>query len=155
MLSHLRLRADHRSERDFAIFDATLYDESGAALVEIEELMLKRLVGGVSLARPGADRHAGTRAEAAASPLLAQLADAIRPAEGMAVLDRLLAAPARAQIVVSPLPLRALDREADGRAGAGRRDRAPRPELLAGAARPSWPRPRPCWRSTRRWRRPP
>jgi acyl transferase domain-containing protein len=105
--SHLRLRADHRADRDFAIFDATLYDESGVALVEIEEFMLKRMAGGISLAAPAAAAaaDAAPRAEAPPNPLLAQLGDAIRPAEGMQAFDRLLAAPARSQIVVSPLPL--------------------------------------------------
>ncbi len=110
--SHIRHREDHRSGSDFAIFDVTLFDETGLAVVEIEEFMLKRIASHATLASEpdavSAQAVAGPQAaHAAANPLLENLHEAIRPVEGLAALERILAAGAFPQIVVSPQPLHA------------------------------------------------
>ena len=111
--SHIRHREDHRSGRDFAIFDVTLCDEAGLPIVEIEEFMLKRIADPAALAAETAPPSEAVVAAVAGAahgetnPLLASLHEAIRPAEGFAALERILAAGAFAQIAVSPQPLAA------------------------------------------------
>ncbi len=96
-------------------FDITLAGPDGAVCVEITGFAMSRMEGGLDLSLP-ARLDPDPDAPAAASPaqerLRAQLADGIRPAEGAAALERAIATGAP-QIVVSPLDLAALIRQAD------------------------------------------
>jgi acyl carrier protein len=143
--SHVRHREDHRAGRDFAIFDVTLFDAAGLPVVEIEEFMLKRIANHAALASepapaPGEATPLATAVatRASANPLLENLHEAIRPHEGLAALERILAAGAFPQIAVSPQPLLAwierLTAAPEGRAPARGPAPAADPALLAAIA---------------------
>lgn len=96
--SHVRLRG--RGSRGLAEFDATVVDEAGKVLVEVEGLVLKRVDSegfGAPKRRPSVN-----------APLRASLELGIRPAEGVEALERLLAAGLGPQVVVTPEPLHRL-----------------------------------------------
>jgi phthiocerol/phenolphthiocerol synthesis type-I polyketide synthase E len=79
-------------------FDIRLYDTSGATLVEIDGLALKRLPVAALAAPP------------VAAALAAASDDAIDPEQGLAIFTRLLGQPEAAQWAISPLPLPGLIR---------------------------------------------
>ena len=145
LTSHIRHRDDHRSGRDFAIFDVTLFDEAGLPVVEIEEFMLKRIADPAALASEpsaapaeAAVAAASGAAHVSTNPLLENLHEAIRPQEGLAALERILAAGAFPQIAVSPQPLLAwiekLTAAPEGRAHARGAAPAVDPALLQALA---------------------
>ena len=98
LFSHVRLRQDN-VDRDVAIFDVTIADDHGLVLVEAREFTMVRLHDGSIHARSGA---ATILPGEHRTPLSAAHAVGILPAEGMAVIDRILAGNMGAQIVVSP-----------------------------------------------------
>lgn len=117
ILSHVRIAADTRTGSGTARFDITLTDPQGKVLAEIRDFALRRQEGGLAIAapRPGEIRvEPGPDApeSPAEARLLHNLREGIRPAEGAEAFRR-----ARAlglpQVLVSPLDLPALIRQAD------------------------------------------
>ncbi len=104
--SHIRyLPSD---DKDIAAFDVTILDESGQAVVEIEEFVMMRVSDKGRMASDSTeDRkpviHVDTPAEDATPAM--SLEDAITPAEGVEVFRRALAEAMPSQIVVSPQDL--------------------------------------------------
>jgi thioesterase domain-containing protein/acyl carrier protein len=112
--SHVRL-AQHASAQDSVVtFDATITDSSGNVLVEIEEFSMKRLAAAEFLTAVTLDSAADrepSRHEAQMPPLVALAEnEGILPEEGVAALNRALANPTLAQVVVSSLDIEALGR---------------------------------------------
>jgi acyl carrier protein len=117
--SHVRLK---ESSEDLAVYDVTVYDEAGKALVDIGDFVMRRVedravmtevaaasTAGSIEARP--DDHSGPEAPkgGTANPILELgLEQGISPEEGMGALDRVLAAPMTSQIIVSSQDLDAL-----------------------------------------------
>lgn len=117
--SHVRLK---ESSEELAVYDVTVYDEKGEALVDIQEFVMRRVEdravmseiasassAGSIEARP--DDKAGPDAgrSGTANPILELgLEQGIAPDEGMGALDRVLAAPMTSQIIVSSQDLDAL-----------------------------------------------
>ncbi len=117
--SHVRLK---ESSEELAVYDVTVYDAAGRALVDIQEFVMRRVEDRAVMneiasaatassveARPDdasgpSDNRSGT-----ANPILELgLEQGIAPDEGMGALDRVLAAPMTSQIIVSSQDLDAL-----------------------------------------------
>ncbi len=114
LFSHVRYRRDNAPGKDLALFDITVTDDRGMVLVEILEFTLirlrdKALLAGTAAAATSAERHvaaASARPRATANNVLALgLHEGILSAEGAEVLERVLAAGAGPQVVVSPQDL--------------------------------------------------
>ena len=104
--SHIRYIPS--DDKDIAAFDVTILDESGRAVVEIEEFVMMRVSDKGRMASDSTeDRkpviHVDTPAEDATPAL--SLEDAITPAEGVEVFRRALSEAMPSQIVVSPQDL--------------------------------------------------
>jgi acyl transferase domain-containing protein len=114
--SHVRLAPSDFDPKELVVFDVTITDDAGRVLVEIDEFVMTRVTDTTKLQGDGAP--AGTRrshatfeppAGMAAQPALVRwLDDAIRPAEGMAALERIAAGPALSQVYVTPHPVPSL-----------------------------------------------
>jgi hypothetical protein len=91
----------------FAVFDATLLDEGGRELASFDEVVWGPLgeVAAPAALAPAPAAEAPRATDAPASALLTHLADAIRPAEGMQALERLLAHETPPHVLVSPFEL--------------------------------------------------
>ena len=110
--SRVRYREDLSTPGDVAVFDAAMCDASGRVLVEVLELSLLAVRDMTRLAAsPAVPRQRG-RDAAPANPLLGlTIREGIRAEEGVAALERILAAPPMPQVAVSPLPLTLLLRQ--------------------------------------------
>ena len=114
ILSHIRCRSDAALDDGLAVFDVTVFDERGRVLVDIESFTMIRLdERALSFATTAAAavtaRTGSTRARATANNVLSVgLRDGIRSAEGADALERILAAGAAPQVVVSPQSLKGL-----------------------------------------------
>ncbi|NOT08100.1 MAG: SDR family NAD(P)-dependent oxidoreductase [Gemmatimonadales bacterium] len=116
LVSHVRLRREEVADGDLASFDVTVMDELGTVLVDVTDFTMMRVRDKSMLSRPVAAAIPAARGEAAPSAphptantiLAVSLRDGIRPAEGALALERILAAGAGPQIVVSPQDLVAL-----------------------------------------------
>ncbi len=127
--SHIRYRADEAAGKDLATYDVTITDADGRVLVEVAEFTMIRVRDKALLgAAPAANAVATpatepARAHATANHVLELgLRDGIRNDEGAEILERVLAAGAAPQIVVSPQQLCAMVaklREPAGSAAAG------------------------------------
>ncbi len=116
--SHVRWRADLNDDDsgatdlapDLAHYDVTIRDASGQVVVEVEDFTMIRVRDKALLARSAtAAAPAPARPRATANNVLALgLRDGILSAEGAEVIERVLAANAGPQIVVSPQDLIAL-----------------------------------------------
>ncbi|HWN68802.1 MAG TPA: amino acid adenylation domain-containing protein, partial [Haliangium sp.] len=160
VFSHVRLRD---GAGDVAVYDVTIYDDKGAALCDISEFVMRRVedrsvmskvasaaaTAGSIEARPDRGPEAGPNQNgqhggaATGNPILELgLEQGILPHEGMLAIERVLAGPLTAQLVVSSQDLEALIEstrpaepwEADGAddqagAGAGAAIRVTRPNL--------------------------
>ncbi|MET0373346.1 MAG: SDR family NAD(P)-dependent oxidoreductase [Rhizorhabdus sp.] len=100
IVSHVRYRAPGESPALMAVFDVTIADPEGRVLVEVSEFAMMRVRDPGVLSAP-ASAQAGRRAQATTTMARNQL-EAIAPAEGVAVIEALLAGPARPHVVVSP-----------------------------------------------------
>ncbi len=119
LVSHVRLRVDEESFGDFVTFDVTIADAAGNVLVDINDFVMAR----VSTDQLGAQASAGSKtirldvSEAtrgvANTSFAANLANGIRTAEGMSVIDQVLTHLTPAHLVVTPRPLEAILRELD------------------------------------------
>jgi NAD(P)-dependent dehydrogenase (short-subunit alcohol dehydrogenase family) len=91
----------------FAVFDATLLDEGGRELASFDEIVWGPLgeVAPLGAPEPAPAAEAPRGAEPPAPSLLAHLEGAIRPAEGLEALERLLAFDTPAHVLVSPFEL--------------------------------------------------
>lgn len=120
--SYARLRDEPDEHSEVVSFDVTITDEDGAVLAEVEEFSLRRVDGGRSLMQGGQAAAAPASLEAGSAPehggdaarrgLPPAFHAGILPAEGMEALGRILAAGRLPEVVVSPVELRALLREA-------------------------------------------
>jgi acyl transferase domain-containing protein/thioesterase domain-containing protein/acyl carrier protein len=113
LTSHVRWRADLADDDagtpDLAHYDVTIRDASGRVVVEVEDFTMLRVRDKALLAHPAAAAPAPARPRATANNVLALgLRDGILSAEGAEVIERVLAADAGPQIVVSPQDLIAL-----------------------------------------------
>jgi acyl transferase domain-containing protein/thioesterase domain-containing protein/acyl carrier protein len=118
LTSHVRWRADLNDDDggtpdlapDLAHYDVTIRDASGRIVVEVEDFTMLRVRDKALLAHPAtAATPAPARPRATANNVLALgLRDGILSAEGAEVIERVLAADAGPQIVVSPQDLIAL-----------------------------------------------
>lgn len=115
ILSHIRYRGDNGSSGDLALYDITVMDEQGRVLVDIEEFTMIRvrdkalLAGGGAAAPTHHVTPSTARPKAVANELLALgLTQGILSAEGAQALQRILAAGAGPQVVVSPQDLKAV-----------------------------------------------
>lgn len=115
ILSHIRYRGDNASNGELAVYDITVMDEQGRVLVDIEEFTMirvrdKALLGGeAAAAAPVHHVTPAARPKAVANELLAVgLSQGILTREGMEVLDRIIAAGAGPQVVVSAQDLKAV-----------------------------------------------
>jgi thioesterase domain-containing protein/acyl carrier protein len=118
LTSHVRWRADLADDDsgtpglapDLAHFDVTIRDASGRVVVEVEDFTMLRVRDKALLTHPAAAAApAPARPRATANNVLALgLRDGILSAEGAEVIERVLAADAGPQIVVSPQDLIAL-----------------------------------------------
>ena len=113
--SHVRLAPSDFDPKEIIVFDVTITDEAGNVLVDISEFMMTRVVDTDQLqqAGRGAMRRAHANfdpppAPAEPPPLVQGLQDAIRSAEGMEAIDRVLAGPSLPQLFVTPKDVRAL-----------------------------------------------
>ena len=97
LVSHITRSSD--STADSPVLDICITDTAGTILLEIAEFKLIRL-GSDALDRLSPRDKARTPPSA----LEALLANAIRPEEGMEAIERLLANPGIAQLLVSPMP---------------------------------------------------
>ncbi len=110
--SRVRYREDLSTPGDVAVLDAALCDASGRVLVEVLELSLLAVRDMSRLAAPPATPRPRGREAAPANPLLGlTIREGIRADEGVAALERILAAQPMPQIAVSPLPLTLLLRQ--------------------------------------------
>jgi acyl transferase domain-containing protein/thioesterase domain-containing protein/acyl carrier protein len=114
LTSHVRWRADLHDDDDgtpdLAHYDVTIRDASGRVVVEVDDFTMLRLRDKALLTHPAAAAApAPARPRATANNVLALgLRDGILSAEGAEVIERVLAANAGPQIVVSPQDLIAL-----------------------------------------------
>ncbi len=113
LTSHVRWRADLADDDagtpDLAHYDVTVRDASGRIVVEVEDFTMLRVRDKALLTHPAAAAPAPARPRATANNVLALgLRDGILSAEGAEVIERVLAAGAGPQIVVSPQDLIAL-----------------------------------------------
>jgi acyl carrier protein len=104
VLSHVRHRPGSGEASALAVFDVTLMDEAGVELMEITDFVMKRvtreeLALAARRVRPPA---------VANNVLSVGLKEALRPAEGLEALERILAARLRPQVAVSAQDLFAL-----------------------------------------------
>jgi thioesterase domain-containing protein/acyl carrier protein len=115
LTSHIRLRDESRDEAaqgvpDIARFDITIRDAAGHVVVEIDDFTMIRVRDKALLARmPAALAAPANKPRATANNVLALgLRDGILSAEGAEAIERVLAAQAGPQVVVSPQDLIAL-----------------------------------------------
>jgi thioesterase domain-containing protein/malonyl CoA-acyl carrier protein transacylase len=108
--SHVRHR---RSDgKDFAVFDATIYDDEGRLLVDISGFTMRRVprtfTVGASDARAPVATDAGAHGgrDFGASKLGAALKLGMSSAEGMEAFDRIMAARASGHVIASSVDLR-------------------------------------------------
>ena len=110
VFSHLRCREEEGGDGEYAFFDITIYDEQGRECVRVEEFMLKRIAGGVNLIG-GADAASApavvmfddpSAQSGGSNPMLENMRNAIRPAEGLDALERILASGATGHVLVLP-----------------------------------------------------
>lgn len=97
IVSHIRLRDGEQSDGSVASFDITVMDEDGGILVQIEAFTMLRISGSsrLGLEKVEAKRPA-SRAVPPASPT------ALRPHEGLELLERILDGPSSAHVIVCP-----------------------------------------------------
>ena len=104
--SHARLKGQGHALSEVVSFDVTIADESGQVLVEVDELVLRRLDARTRAAwtttSPAVARQGGRLS------LATLVQQGIRPSEGADVFYRALGAAAPACVVASPLDLSTL-----------------------------------------------
>ncbi len=119
--SHVRLRA---GAGDIATYDVTIYDERGTAVCDIAEFVMRKVEDRAVMSEVASAANAGSYearpdnapapasrggATATGNPILELgLEQGIAPAEGMDAIERVLAGPLTAQLVVSSQDLDAL-----------------------------------------------
>jgi acyl transferase domain-containing protein/acyl carrier protein len=114
--SHVRLK---ESSEELAVYDVTVYDSAGKALVDVSEFVMRRVTdraimsagastGSIEGRPDHSSGHKGPKPGTANPILELGLEQGIAPDEGMGALDRVLAAPLTAQIIVSSQDLDAL-----------------------------------------------
>ncbi|MEX2209207.1 MAG: beta-ketoacyl synthase N-terminal-like domain-containing protein [Myxococcota bacterium] len=140
--SFVRSAQPNQVEKEVALFDVTIADESGRVIVEVEQFAIRKLAADAVLTRApvrtkaaagrGADAHAESGHLTAAERVFRRSYElGIKPAEGMEALDRLLGGPPRAHVFVSSLDLPQLVERIRSapRADAGPKTAFARPEL--------------------------
>ncbi|HEX2679345.1 MAG TPA: SDR family NAD(P)-dependent oxidoreductase, partial [Polyangiales bacterium] len=118
MGAHVRLRPRTGTRGGFTRFDATLCNDAGQVLVEIEGFSMQELAGDsfeLSELRAQDIEQDGPRRElsAAERAFLHNLAEGITPAQGVAAFRRALDTLPRARVIVSSMDVRELVRQAD------------------------------------------
>ena len=104
--SHARLRGDAHALSEVVSFDVTIADEHGQVLVEVDELVLRRLDARTRAAWTSTPAGAGRRVQPLS--LAALVRHGIRANEGAEVFLRALGDAAPACLVASPLDLSTL-----------------------------------------------
>ncbi|MEO5589860.1 MAG: SDR family NAD(P)-dependent oxidoreductase, partial [Gemmatimonadaceae bacterium] len=112
LFSHIRRKESDFDPSDIAMFDVSIMDESGTELVSVTDFMMTRIADKNQLEgdvrRAPAKRSQRRLSMLEDAPEVAGLENAIRPAEGMDAIERVLRADGASRIVVSPEPLAAL-----------------------------------------------
>ncbi|MDJ0842020.1 MAG: SDR family NAD(P)-dependent oxidoreductase [Acidobacteriota bacterium] len=136
--SWVRSASANRAQDGVATFDIVLIDEDGAVLLEVDSFTIKKMTAPLvplqapqpNELEPVEDKRNRQQPTAAEQRLQRQVNLGIRPEEGAAVIETLLEAGAPPEVLVSPLSLDILKREAE-RAGASepRENRFTRPDL--------------------------
>jgi acyl transferase domain-containing protein/thioesterase domain-containing protein/acyl carrier protein len=147
--SWVRRVGTSQANAEFAAFDATLTDDAGNVVMEVEQFSIRRLAAGSGLTfRPPARNEveleslsppvkSGERSPAQAR-LAAQIEQGILPGEGAEAFLRVLGMPENAQVIVSSMDLEALRRDsALGVAAASESSRFERPDLDSEYVAPS------------------
>jgi acyl transferase domain-containing protein len=113
--SHVRYRPGN-GDKEIAIFDVTFLGEDGTELADIQEFVMFRVADRRQVRTHAGEHDRDEQATTAGAPLTLDLADAIRPDEGMEALERLLTrgGPRHALVVTSDLnaALAALEEQA-------------------------------------------
>ncbi|MEO8483469.1 MAG: beta-ketoacyl synthase N-terminal-like domain-containing protein, partial [Acidobacteriota bacterium] len=119
MVAHVRLGTP--TSHDVAVFDVTIADETGRVLVDVSDFCMSRVESRMVLSSASAvtaDTTAKPVATTAAGRLASEmLADGMHVAEGLDALDRILAGPRLARVVVSPGDLGAWRNKVDAISG--------------------------------------
>ncbi|MET0460458.1 MAG: thioesterase domain-containing protein, partial [Ilumatobacteraceae bacterium] len=97
-VSHVRLRA--ASAHDLAVFDITIVDGSGRAVIDLEGFTMRRVAVSAALTARRSVEQA-TEPAGVQSPIEAAMHQGILAPEGVDALDRILDAGLRAQVVAS------------------------------------------------------
>lgn len=117
LFSHVRLAPSDFDPGELLVFDVTITDASGRVLVDVSEFVMTRVTDTTQLQSLVATRGSARRvhanfdappASASVPALVRGLEDAIRPAEGMAALDRILGGPAIPQVFATPVAVHSL-----------------------------------------------
>ncbi len=116
VLSHVRYRST--GDPDLAVFDATICDRRGRVIAEVGEFTMRRIAtrSALIVATPdptGSHETAGRRRTP--DPLAVSLERGVSPAEGLDVLERVLAADLPPEVVVAPHDFHAILDEARAR----------------------------------------
>ena len=110
--SRVRYREDLSTPGDVAVFDVAICGLAGRVLVEAGEFHMLAMRDRSRLSAPAARPTRERSAAPPANPLLTlTLREGIRAEEGIAALERVLAAGSLPQVAVSPLPLEPLLRQ--------------------------------------------
>lgn len=97
IVSHVRLRLDGDPESS-AVYDVTISDENGRILAQIEAFTMIRVHDAATLGSvPGPSHNTHVRGHAELGS-----GNGIRPSEGMAVIERILATNRGAHVIISP-----------------------------------------------------
>ena len=113
-VSHVRLRPG--SGGDVAVFDVTIYNETGEEVAAIEEYTMRRVSAGAALVTPRSAAAPSTDVVRAESSIEAAMREGIAPHEGIDALDRVLAVDMGAQVVVSSMDIRQWTAQVDAEA---------------------------------------
>lgn len=109
VVSHIRLRADETQPGELAVFDITVMDADGRALVQIDRFTMLRVRNKALLADVQVANVSAARPRSTANKVLAVgQREGILTQEGADALMRVLAQSSAAQVVVSPQDLTAL-----------------------------------------------
>ena len=113
-VSHVRLRPG--SGGDVAVFDVTIYNETGEEVAAIEEYTMRRVSADAALVAPRSAAASSTDVVRAESSIEAAMREGIAPHEGVDALDRVLAVEMGAQVVVSSMDIRRWTAQVDAEA---------------------------------------
>ena len=117
VVSWVRGAPDNQADKEIASFDIVIADETGRVLFEVEQFTVRKIDARMNFAASTAKSADAAQTDAGAHLSPAQrnfrqtLAAGILPEEGVAVLERVLAAEPRPQVIASSIDLEWLVRQ--------------------------------------------